>query len=135
MSGSIDKTRKFQFSLPGLLWFVVACSAYFSMIGETIRELQNEHEPQWRLVTTILVCWAILFFFLRSKGVRGMLVAHCAMPTLVLILCAFAGPKGSRLSDEAWELCVGLAIVCFATSLLTFPASVLRMVVVALRRK
>jgi len=132
MSDSSKETPSRQFSLRGLLWFVVACSAYFSMLGETIRSLQSGHEPGWRSFTTVIVCWAILLLFLRSKGVRGMVVAHCTAPAFLLPFCLFflvkslvAGEQISPLSVRG--LFAAFAVVCFVSALVSFPVSVLQM--------
>ena len=76
-----------QFSLRGLLWFVAAFSAYVSMLAGTARWAGSHPEDgltrPW--IVTLFATWAILFLFLRSRGVRGMLVAHSAGPVVGLV--------------------------------------------------
>jgi hypothetical protein len=135
-----DETRKPQFSLRGLLWFMVACSAYFSMLGATGRLAAGPQKPDagpW--LVTVLVTWLILLLFLRTKGVRGMLVAQFVGPIVGLGL-SFLRLDNVQLSVFGFEgslvatvLCC--AVGCFVSSLLSFPLSVLRTIVLALWQK
>ena len=138
MSDSTDGARKPQFSLRGLLWFVAAFSAYVSMLAETARWAGSHPEDEltrpW--IVTLFATWAILFLFLRSRGVRGMLVAHCAGPVVGLVFVPLqtvfrqAGPHDWLLSNFG-----PIVTGCFISSLISFPISVLRMVVLAVRRR
>ena len=87
-------------------------------------------------MTTVFVCWLILFIFLRSKRVHGMLVAHCAVPVIVLVFVVLELLRSMNSMRDCAEAVQGasmaLAFCCFVSSMVSFPASVLQMIVRAL---
>ncbi len=122
-----------QFGLRGMLWFVAACSAYCSQLAAlphvaALPHLVDDVELAWRSVATFFVAWLVLGAFLLTKGVQGMIVAHCTAPALALVLAV------PMVINRPSAFVQALAIACFVSSLVSFPASVLRMVVVAIRR-
>jgi hypothetical protein len=134
-----NENRTPQFSLRSLLWFVVACSAYFSMLSATSKLLASRELNAGPWLVTVFVTWLILFFFLHTKGVRGMLTAHFIGPAVGVLLLLpptsiFIEDKGRQVEPLLLFAMSGAA-GCFVSSLISFPASVLRMVVLALRRK
>ena len=50
-----------QFSLRGLLWFMLVASAYFAQFA-ALREFGSDDRgrPSWRFVVTALVAWILL---------------------------------------------------------------------------
>jgi uncharacterized membrane protein len=117
-----------QFGLGGMLWFVVACSAYCSQLAACPQLF-----TQWRSVLAIFVAWLILGAFLLTKGVRGMIVAHCAAPVLVLAVCLLGVLITPHLVlADFGAFLRALAVVCLVSSLVSFPASVVRLVLVAI---
>ncbi len=77
-----------QFGLRGMLWLVVACSAYFSQMTALPR-LWSDDISNWRNISAILVASFVLGAFLLTKGGRGMIVAHCSAPGSVLFITIF----------------------------------------------
>ncbi len=124
-----------QFSVRGALWFTVACSVYCSQF---VALPQFDSRSWWRSVVAIFVAWLVLGLFLLAKGVRGMIVAHCFMPVVVLFFGLVAFPwfwsTGRSLQDLRGFIQT-LAIVCLVSSSLSFPASVVRMVCRAVWRR
>ena len=131
-----------QFGLRGMLWFVVACSAYFSQLTAFPR-LWSDDVSNWRNISAILVAWLVLGAFLLTKVVRGMIVAHCSAPGLVLFITLFfALPDSLRRPGGLSAILTGLgdfakvfAVACSVSSLVSFPASVARMVFAAIRSR
>jgi hypothetical protein len=59
-----------------------------------------------------------------------MLVAHCTAPVLALFVLGLPALFGAGdLRERRSEIFLGMGIVCFVSSLLSFPASVLQMIV------
>ena len=121
-----------QFGLRGLLWFVVACSAYCSQFA-ILREVDSgARPPGWSYILAIILAWLVLAAFHLTKGVRGMMVAHATGPTIMLLVMAVSSAGHDSMDPK---VLVGMiAMGCFVSSLLSFPASVARTTVVALRK-
>ena len=112
------------------------------MIGESGR---IRHHNPWYWIVTVFVGWTMLLVFLRSKGVRGMLVAHCLVPGFFLLFaCPYclselsnwlSGSPPTLDAESVRVFLLTLARVCFVSSMVSFPASVLQMIVRALRQR
>ena len=131
----METWRAAQFSLRGTLWFIVACSVYCSQFA-ALRQIDSR--SWWRSVLAIFVAWLVLGVFLLAKGVRGMIVAHCFTPVVILFFGLVSFPRfwstGHSLEDLRGFMQT-LAIVCLVSSSLSFPASVVRMVCRAVWRR
>jgi hypothetical protein len=117
------------FSLRDLLWFVTTCGAYFAQFAA----LFQLGEQSWRRCAYgVLAAWLVLGALLLVKGVRGMIVAHCIGPVVALFIKLLAsGSSGLVVSGFSFEGV--LAVGCFVSSLISFPASVVNSVAIAVR--
>jgi hypothetical protein len=130
-----------QFSLRGLLWFMLVASAYFSQFPAmaqmaTVRRDPWDDPAGWRFMATAVVTWTLLAIFYRNRRVRGMMVAHCAGPVAVLsylfiallvLLVALIRQDLPEIPGVG-QLLFPIAIGCFVSSLVGFPCSVVQMV-------
>ena len=79
-----------QFGLRGLLWFMVACSAYFAQLAIRARVLDSRDGlPLLSSVSTVAVGWLLLAAFYVRIRFRRALVIHCFVPGLILV-CALS---------------------------------------------
>ena len=123
-----------QFSLRGLLWFVVACSAYLSQFQPdlfTSSPLGDGWEQVgWHGVSTVMVPWLLLAAFYVRTRLHPAFAVHCAGPVLALtitMLLVISEPDEFRNPGKN----LGMAPVsgCFVSTTISFPVSVLMMVV------
>ena len=87
-----------QFSLRGLLWFVVACSAYFSNV---VLFRQGYGEPpslDWRGALSVIVVWLLLGVFYRKNRLRGAMLVHCLFPATMAVL--FGVPRSGKAASR-----------------------------------
>ncbi len=101
--------RPEQFSVRGMLWFVTACGAYCTQFAALS---QLDDQRLWRCEFAILAAWLVLGVFLLTKGVRGLIVAHCVGPALALFLKLLtSGTSGLVISG--FTFAEVLAVGCF----------------------
>ena len=112
--------RPAQFSVRGMLWFVTACGAYCTQFAALS---QLDDQRLWRCEFAILAAWLVLGVFLLTKGVRGLIVAHCVGPALALFI-KFLTCDTSGLVISGLSFTQVLAAGCFVSSLVSFPASI-----------
>jgi hypothetical protein len=138
LSGKPHEQR--QFGLGGLLWFVVACGAYVSQFQLelfTSSPLGGGWERVgWRAVSTVMVPWLLLAVFYVWIGLRPAFTVHCAGPVLTAIimtlLLLISQPGGFR--DPIRALGMAPVFGCLVSSTVSFPASILMMLVRAFVR-
>jgi hypothetical protein len=100
---SAEPLRPRQFTLSGLMSFMIGWSAYFSMIGGLMRLMGDDRSwrrHEWLLIVcTVAGCWTVLWFLYRRWGLRHALRVHYAGPIiftplsfLLLLLAGFDRP-------------------------------------------
>ena len=68
-----------QFSLAGLLSFVLACAVYFGVVSETTRFFRyfvRGPIDEWRPIFTIILGWGLLWAIYRAWRLRPCCVRH-----------------------------------------------------------
>jgi hypothetical protein len=88
MEPSRLQTPRRQFSLAGLLSYMLAASVYFSMIA-SVRPLITESPRtpmQWPAVATIPTAWFVLWALYRRWRLPHALRVHYAGPVIVLCI-------------------------------------------------
>ena len=125
---SPEPRRPRQFTLGGLMSFVVGWSAYCSVIATTWPLLgssygwdQNYRRPNgWLIGTTVAVCWIVLWFLYRRWGLRHALKVHYAGPIIFTPLCLFLVCVGAI--DPIFFLPPLAALYgCYVSILIGFP--------------
>jgi hypothetical protein len=135
-----------QFTLAGLMSFVVAWSAYFSLLAASVSWLQadlrrgeRQFNP-WLAGVTVALLWVLFRWLYRRWGLRQALRVHYAGPLIFAALASlmFFGelftPSGVRsiaeiavrlmlVLLEAWAL--GLLYGCYVSMLIGFPVVML----------
>ena len=74
-----------QFGLRGLLWFMLACSAYFAQLAVVLHAEQLHTGRSGSGVLALLVGWLLLGAFYVRIRFRRALVIHCFAPAIVLV--------------------------------------------------
>jgi hypothetical protein len=130
-----------QFSLRGLMWFTLVCSAYCSLFAVFRDVAVEDHEPTEMSILTVFFAWLVLFIFYLAKGVRGMIVAHCIGPVVALLIAATRSASGNSLLPGSFAVFspmyfyIHLAAGFFISSMFSFPFTVMRFVTRALWKR
>jgi hypothetical protein len=132
-----------QFSLRGLMWFTLVCSAYFSLFAVVRDMVVNHHDPTWTNIFTVFFAWFVLFIFYLTKGVRGMIVAHVIGPGFALLIAILKlhihtvsdGQTHSAGISSSYDFFSHIAAGCFVSSMLSFPFTVIQFVTSALWKR
>jgi hypothetical protein len=127
-----------QFSLRSMLWFMVACSAYFAQLAAGV-----EYNTHWETADrpggitglTIVVAWLVLAVFYLQIRLRRILLIHgfalfCIVPFIIFFL--FMAPD--LFFREFDVLLEALLAGLFAGSFFSLPSSLVMMIVWALGR-
>ena len=125
-----------QFSLRGLLWFMVACSAYFSNFVFVQEALRMPQSLGWSGAVSVIILWLLVgAFYLRNRLTAAM-VFHGFTPTVLVVLgcCGLLG-IGASLGDIAVFLKFVATLGCSVSTLFSFPVSVLMILMLACGRK
>ncbi|MBN2581069.1 MAG: hypothetical protein JXB10_18950 [Pirellulales bacterium] len=127
-----------QYGLSGLLWFVLVCSAYFSLIAVFRSIVIEKHPITTGSLFAVYFAWGVIFVYYSAKRVRGMLVAHCTGPIMaeLIALSEFSrgqfGILGNMQCSTFMAFLIYLAVGCWISSLLSFPFTVIRLIVYGL---
>jgi hypothetical protein len=123
--------RPWQFTLGGLMSFVVGWSAYFSVIGMGCRFLADLSPEDgallpsdaWSMGATTAGCWIVLWLLYRSWGLRQALRIHYAGPMIFapLSLLIMILSRGPGLEPIVAVPLAGVLYVCLVSILFGFP--------------
>jgi hypothetical protein len=125
-----------QFSLLGLLSFMLAWSIYFSMIATfavvvaPTRGHAHGSLPLWRALVPC-VAWVTMALLYQSWGLRRALIVHCFVPVVVagLLLVPALALLGDILHGTTEHippvgaLFVGVCLICYASVLISLPVA------------
>ncbi len=143
-----------QFSLLGLLSFVLAWSVYFSTIAVAsknlplgaYREWEPGRLPQWLCLVILAAAWFTLAALYRAWRLRPVLAAQCWSPLIVVVsLAAVLGlialfgeghvevtwPVAKKVAAALWAL---ISMICFFTTLITLPLASLMLLCLVVKR-
>ena len=75
-----------QFSLAGLLSFVLAASVYFSMIASlrSVLSVRDWERHWWPILVTIPTAWCVLWLLYRRWQLRQAVMVHLSGPIMAL---------------------------------------------------
>jgi hypothetical protein len=143
MDDTNSKPAPPQFTLRGMLWFVVAWSAYFAQFA-AIRESQMaasdwegfswhlffREDVSCRFLITIIVSWILVGAFYLRMADRKMIVAHCAGPLMAtpFMIGALLSPALLGFSEMLFHAIQVFAFSGFASTTAGLPAIVVIMV-------
>lgn len=128
-----------QFALRDLLWFVVACSAYFAQFRSDLftgAPLGDGWERVgWHGILRVMVPWLLLAVFYVRTRLHPALAIHCAGPVLAfaIALLVLSDPEQSR--NAARTLALGPVFGCLISTTVSFPASTLMILARACGRR
>ncbi len=141
------QTRRRQFTLAGLLSYMLAASVYFSMFASlpSLRAVELERQRWWPAAAAVVIAWCVLCVLYRlwrlpqAQRVHfaGPLMAICLLwlPALILI-GSWAAPSSS--SQSPMLLCLETAgalllIGCGLSTAVSLPAATLMLLYLATR--
>jgi hypothetical protein len=84
-----------QFTLAGMLSFVLAVGVYSSMIASVRPLIGSDYDRQptmWPVFTTILTAWCVLWWLYRKWRLPQALRVHYTGPAIVMVLLIMASP-------------------------------------------
>ncbi|MGD0901107.1 MAG: hypothetical protein ABR915_25025 [Thermoguttaceae bacterium] len=128
---SPEPRRPRQFTLGGLMSFVVGWSAYCSTLAAVRPFVENGYSWDanyrqangWAIGTTVAACWIVLWFLYRRWGLRHALRIHYAGPiifTPLSLLLLFGG-----VPDPIVFPLVAAVYGCFVSIVIGFPIAVI----------
>lgn len=129
---SPEPRRPWQFTLGGLMSFVVGWSAYCSVIATTWPLVRNNdawdedyRRPNaWLIGATVAGCWIVLWFLYRCWGLRHALKVHYAGPIIFTPLSLFLVCGGVMNPIFLLPLLAAL-YGCCVSILIGFPIAVI----------
>ena len=75
-----------QFSLLGLLSFMLAWSVYFSALAAAVAMTRQRNPlPMWSGMLTFCVAWGVLALLYWSWRLRDVLLLHCFLPAVTIL--------------------------------------------------
>jgi len=129
-----------QFSLAGLLSFVLACAIYFGLLSTTAAVLGERYftiyASPWRLFGTVVISWAALFALYRCWKLKGAVTIHYTGPITCGIV-ALAALAICLLTDAREPIGVFLVVLMygpFISVLFGFPVVVVMLIYRLLKR-
>ena len=146
--GPFQPTPRRQFSLAGLLSYVLAASVYFSMIA-SVRPLLGEWRGPmswWPVAATIPTAWCVLWLLYRQWRLPQALRVHYAgpvimlcflLPAAVVVLMIWAAELFS-VRDPSLTYCLEFAalsmlIGCGLSTAVSLPAATLMLLYLCTR--
>jgi hypothetical protein len=137
-----QSNRPRQFTLRGLFSFVVAWSAYFSMLGTVwpiVKWPEQGYQERrlWPIAAAVLGTWAVLWFIYRKWGLRQAITVHCSGPVMTTALAVPFGcitflayalsnaRDGLSPAECAAVLFWATVYGCGMSALVSFPAAML----------
>jgi hypothetical protein len=101
---AFQETPRRQFTLAGLLSFMLGASVYCSMITSVIAWVPSSSRPGpvWPVVMTVLTAWCVLRWLYRRWRLPQATRVHLVGPVIVIWFLVIAGFV---------SLCIGLASV------------------------
>jgi hypothetical protein len=169
MSRSFDKLPKFeptltptplpplphgQYSLLGLLSFMLAWSVYFSAIAVVVKTVsENPQTPPWSGMLSVCFAWVVLALLYRGWRLRPAWIVHCSGPVMAMVVCLLLllpfgvgalGDMGRRRNiGVVWEFVTGaiaavsalLSLACLVSLLVSLPIATLMMLYLVLKRR
>jgi hypothetical protein len=143
-----------QFTLRGLFVFMFACAAYLSTLMTVVRSpVISYDEPRGSIWLSMLIglTWGLFYILYRKWGLRHALLIHCTGPVFCLGLLILGGtltvlghlierpltvPNFHEWLGSALRiLCYALSYSAAASTLVSFPMSILMMLYLGLRRR
>jgi hypothetical protein len=123
-----QKMQPRQFSLAGLLGFMVLCSLYcaqFAMVRAMIVARDETGDPRivvtFVALATILSVWLVFYVFYDRLRPRGPVAAHCVGP-VAMVFVAFL----FTIEGQSGALVV-VPMGCFVSSAVSFPLCAARL--------
>jgi hypothetical protein len=139
-----------QFSLLGLMSFVLAWSVYFSAVAVCAQifellggpwERGHKFLPLWLVLVIFLFAWAVLALLYRAWRLRPVLIAHCLGPVITLGAGCLIGLADLYVNRPpgTWRLLANAAtyaaMVFFFATMITLPLATLMMLCLVLKRR
>ena len=168
MSWSFDKSPKFeptltptpppplphgQYSLLGLLSFMLAWSVYFSAIAVVVKTVsENPPAPPWLGMLSVCFAWVVLALLYRGWHLRPAWIVHSGGPIMAMVVCllmllpfgvgalqtwhgvgTLASFGSSSRAVEA--ISVVIALACLVSLLVSLPIATLMLAYLVLKRR
>jgi hypothetical protein len=129
-----------QFTLGGLMLFVVAWCAYFSVVAAvkpllgdsfptyTGYEPTNPPNNGWVVATTIVGCWILLLSLYRRWGLRLAVKVHYGLPvTFAVLYIGGLIPRGPLTGLAALQATL---YGCYGSIIFGFPIAMMKLIFV-----
>jgi hypothetical protein len=131
-----------QFSLAGLLSFVLACAFYFGLLRETVTSLGEPgntiRTSPWQLIATIVISWGGLLALYRCWKLNAALVIHYTGPVacglLALMFLAVSLSPAHTMLESIQAFFYVLLYGPFISVLFGFPVVVVMLIYRVLKR-
>lgn len=129
-----------QFSLLGLLSFMLAWSIYFSTIATMAVTATGFHlRPKWLLPLTVCCAWAVLALLYQSWRLRRTLALHCYLTAVFFLMILMLDGAWIARRRSGWEIVhavLGIVVAAILWGLLvSLPVATLMLLFRLLRRR
>jgi hypothetical protein len=141
------RTPRRQFTLAGLLSYMLAASVYFAMIASVRPLLVDEGGPRnwWSAAATVPTAWCVLWVLYRLWRLPQALRVHYAGPVMVLCFLLLAAAfvlfwwvTQLSISNPSLTACLGFSaggmlIGCGLSTAVSLPAATLMLLYLCTR--
>ena len=134
-----------QFSLLGLLSFMLAWSLFFSALAAALAMVRHDKPlAPWSGMLTFCVAWVVLALLYWSWRLRNVLLLHCILPAVatLLVWLPSLGVVGEMLNGHVvrfWPTArldsMAMSGACFLSLLASLPVATLQLLYMVLGRK
>jgi hypothetical protein len=120
---SLEQAPRRQFTLAGLLSFMVAVSVYFSMVTSvwTMIAANRGTPPVWPAFLAVPITWCVLWWLYRRWRLPQAMRVHCIGPKIAIGVLAIIGFFGVCIGlvsavKSPWESFFAIPMILLAAS-------------------
>ncbi len=137
-----------QFTLLGLLSFMLAWSLYFSDIAVMVKDVSEPRQlGLWLNILIFYGSWVVVALLFRSWRLRQALIVHCSGPVMAIVVCLLFFPGGTwdmigrhlsvlqTVMRAIQGISATISLGCFVSLLVSLPIATLMLAYLVLTRK
>ncbi|MGO8690457.1 MAG: hypothetical protein ACLQLG_12615 [Thermoguttaceae bacterium] len=137
---SLPPLSRGQFSLLGLLSFMLAWGLYFSAVAALWAMWRTSHPlPEWLGIVTFFFAWTMLGLLYWSWRVRYVLIVHCFGPIVAAVYFLLPMLAAFRYAPSGWHVAGAIlwitSVICLGSLTVSLPVASLVLLYQVLTRR